>query len=246
MTRRKKHAVALPPPWAPWSNWVLRLDEVYRHDGKFIEPLSERWRQARRGRLTASQNAIVIAERRPATWNRLMDQLDRELTPDWQREERNVPAMNWGRKYESAAIANIMLIDGDDLTDPGLLFHEKYPFVAATPDAMIDGRISVQIKCPYNSDNHLALLYNGIGALKSLYAAQVQWELWVSKAESIRFYSYDPRQPAAAQLARIDILADKETLDKFDTNVRDFATLFNEGKRLNEGKTRLASVPALF
>lgn len=239
----RRTAIARTPPWA---KWIERTNAIYYPADKYIFPLSEEWRRARRGRLTASERAITIHDRRPSAWNRLMDQLDAELLPTYQWEEKSAPALSWGREHEPGALANITLSEGHDIVDPGLIFHKKYPFVAATPDGVIGtdgGPVSVQIKCPYNPDNHLRLLYGGQSALKPVYYAQTQWELWVAGASAIKFYSYDPRQPAATQLVRLDLPADEKMLDTFDQNVQEFAELFSQGKRLAEGKLSALGIP---
>ncbi len=232
MARRKKPGV--PPP--PWVSWVHRLDAVFLPDGKLIEPLSERWRQARRGRLTASERAAIIHDRRPAEWNALMDALDAELADDYQWVEKSAPALSWGRDNEKAALASIELAYGREVVEPGLIFHPELPFVAATPDGLIedDKRVSIQVKCPYNPKNHLDTLYTK--TLRPVYYMQVQWEAWVTKADEIEFYSFDPRQPLATRLVRLDIPVNREVLDRFSENVRDFATMYSQGRRLAEGK----------
>jgi hypothetical protein len=174
-------------------------------------------------------------------WNKMMREIEHELGPDYQWTEANAPALTWGRDHEKEALANITLIEGENIVDPGLLFHDKYPFVAATPDGMIDGKITVQIKCPYNSENHLTTLYQK--TIKPVYRWQVLWEAWVAKAEAIRFYSYDPRQPMATQLVRLDIPVEQKALDILDRNTQDFATMFSQGKQLGEGRLRAEGIP---
>ena len=227
----------------PWAPWAQRLNEIFpiRNGTPPIEPLSEEWRQARRGRLTASSRAILIAERNPAMWNRMMHEIDHELSPGYQWVEANAPALAWGRDHEKEAIANIMLNEADELTEPGLIFHPKYPFVAATPDGLIDGKISVQIKCPYNSKNHLETLYNK--TIRPVYRYQTLWEAWCTGAKQIRFYSYDPRQPMKTQLVRLDIPVEQKVLDTFEKNAVEFAELFSQGKRLAEGRLSAMGIP---
>lgn len=232
----------VPPVWAPW---VARLDALFPRNGQFIKPLSEDWRQARRGRLTASERALVIAERSPALWNALLDTINVELSDDYQWTENTAPALEWGRTHESAAIANIELLHGEELTEPGLVFHPDFPFVAATPDAMGDGgNVSIQIKCPYNPRNHLQMLYEK--SLRPIYYHQVQWEAWVTNAAVSKFYSYDPRQPLATQLVELTIPVNAELLDKFRAGVQDFAAMLVEGRRLGTGTVSPMSIPTLF
>lgn len=236
--------VVRPAPIVATSRWARRLDEIFPRDGLFVEPLSERWRQARRGRLTASRHAAIIANRTARGWKALAERIEAELHPDWQWSEVDVPALRWGQDHEAEAIGNVELALGVDVVDPGLLFHPELIYVAATPDGLIDGTCSLQLKCPINSEIHLNTLYTR--EIGSVYAHQIQWEAWVSGASEIIFASYDPRQPMKAQLAVVPVPVDRELFRTFDANVREFAELFDAGKSLAEGRTRVEGIPDLF
>lgn len=222
----------------PFEAWLKKLYAVFPPHGDFIEPLSEEWRQARRGRLTASARAEIIYKRNPKSWNLLMDKLDHELSPDYQWTEANAKALSWGRDHEAEAISNIILDHGRDVQNPGLVFHQQHPWIAATPDGRVcEGRrrASVQIKCPYDSKNHLATLYQK--KLDPTYFYQIQWEAWVDRANEIEFYSYDPRQPLPTRLVRLDIPVNQKVLDTFRANALEFAAMYCSGTRMNTGTT---------
>lgn len=239
--RRKKSDIdqRVPMQVYPYTKWVQRLNKVFLPDGQFIEPLSERWRLARRGRLTASQRAEIIYKRNPKSWNLLIDKINAELEPDYFKDEvRNVKALDWGRKYEPVAISNIMLDHGRDVVDPGLIFHTQHPWMAATPDGSIrDGgrRISIQIKCPYDSKNHLDMLYSK--KVDPTYFYQCQWEAMIDGADDIEFYSFDIRQPLVSRLVRINMPVQSEIVDRLYKNALEFGDLFCSGQKLPTGKT---------
>lgn len=234
----KPESARAPVQQYAYSPWVQRLNKVFFPDGQFIEPLSERWRQARRGRLTASKRAEIIYNRRPAEWNALADEIEHELSPEYQWTEARGKALDWGRDHEKQAIANIELDYGRDVGDPGLLFHTEHPWIAATPDGLVtEGRkrISVQIKCPYNPRNHLDTLYNK--TLRPVYFYQVQWEGMVSGADEIEFYSFDPRQPLATRLVQLKIPVQQEVVDRLYTNALEFGHMIVTGSRMATGST---------
>lgn len=244
MPRRKvkPESERAPMQVYPYTTWVQRLNKVFFPDGRFIEPLSERWRLARRGRLTASQRAEIIYKRNPKSWNLLIDKLNAELDPDyWRDEVRGVKALDWGRKYEPIAIANIMLDHGRDVIDPGLIFHPQHPWMAATPDGSIRDkgrRISIQLKCPYDSKNHLDLLYaKDVYKADPTYFYQAQWEAMIDGADDIEFYSFDIRQPLVSRLVRIDMPVQAEIVDRMYRNALEFADLFCSGQKMQTGKT---------
>ena len=59
-------------------------------------------------------------------------------------------ATNWGTKYEPVAIQLYEKIENDKVYELGLLKHNKYKWLAASPDGIrLNGKL-VEIKCVYN------------------------------------------------------------------------------------------------
>lgn len=220
-------------------NWIARLDELWPRDGRYIKPLSEEWRQARRGRLTASGAAYPIKVFGKGIETLRLKILD-ALRPEWQWRELSLPQLEWGREYEPAAIARVELDLGAEVVDPGCLFHPELPYCSATPDGIIDGHISLQIKCPHNPQVHLKTFYGE--KLKPLYYCQVQFEAWVANCDQIIFASFDPKQPAATRLAIREIEIDLRLQETFDTNARRFKALI-EGRPDNPSRAIPITIP---
>jgi hypothetical protein len=217
------------------SHWVERLHEIHPIvPGQYIKANTPEWYNARRGRLTASTRAELIHNNQGL--GMLRESIEKELAPDWARDEYDNAAMAWGRNNEAGALSVLELETGLSIRDPGLIFHPSMPFVAGTPDGVADNgdnRISIQIKCPYNPKRHLDNLYGG-GAIKTQYWYQVQWEAWLLDATKILFVSYDPRQPLATQLAIIGIEVDLDTRHQFAQNARAFQR-YMDGEAVNSG-----------
>lgn len=205
-------------------DWSAELDKIFVRDGSYITPLSEKWRQSRRGRLTASGGANTIVpfgDRGIAT---LMKKLRAEMQPDWAWKELSLPQLDWGRNYEGAALASVELALGAEVVEPGTMFHPRRPYCSATPDGLIDGHITLQIKCPHKPSIHLDTLYNK--KLKLAYYRQVQWESWCAAADAIIFASFDPQQPLATRLIMIDVPINHQLIETFERNVDRFKVLF--------------------
>lgn len=186
--------------------------------------LTDRWFEARRGRLTASRRAEIIEMRNGTKWRIMASEIDQEIDPSYRHSHVDAPAMRWGRQNERPALDAIQAALKQELTEPGLLLHPKYDFVGATPDGLVNGDTCIQVKCPYNQNNHMkTVLDNQIG---QAYYCQVQWESWVSGRDNIIFASFDPRQPAYAQLHMIDIPVDKDMHSRFDAQTAEFAEYF--------------------
>ena len=65
-------------------------------------------------------------------------------------DNNNNNAMRWGNKYEPVAIKLYETFENDKVYDLGLLKHNKYPWLAASPDGIrLNGKL-VEIKCVYN------------------------------------------------------------------------------------------------
>ncbi len=243
------------------KTWVERLNEVFIPDGEWIEPLSDRWWQARRGRISASSRAVTLATRKGGPWSNLMVKLENELRPDYVHHQvQGVGSLDWGNNHELKAIANIELHLGVDLVEPGMLFHPEHPYCEATPDSLLDDKITVQIKCPMKPEFHLAVLHNGKSAIKRNYFIQTQFEAWIAAAESAMFVSFDPRQRQASQLAIVELPIDRALHDAWEENVPLFRTLFEaddhelaiaaelskKAKVIHKGIARPIGVPNLF
>ena len=65
-----------------------------------------------------------------------------------------------------------------------------------SPDGMLNEKTGIEIKCPYNNENHVLHMMVGNGddlkRIKSEYYWQVQMSMLVTGAESWYFVSYNP------------------------------------------------------
>jgi len=234
-------------------DWLKQLDAIFPRDHKYIEPLSERWWQARRGRLTSSGAPHVIApfgDRGVAT---LMKKLTAEMEPGWKPNELDLPQLRWGRKYERAAIASIELQLGVDIADPGTIFHQGYPFCSATPDGEFDD-VVIEVKCPHSREKHLKNIYDepvlkvGKRGGRHKWWMQMQWEAWCrGHTDLILFASFDPEQPLATRLRLTEVPVDLEIQEKFERNVLRFKNLFENGVSISPGTNATPiGIPELF
>lgn len=178
------------------------------------------WYRARRGRCTASKRAETIATGSVRTWKTMLGEVEYELASDYQRDGYTNDAMQWGNDHEAQAIANLELEVGADVREPGFILHPSYSWAGATPDGFIDDDTTIQIKCPYNPQNHLKYIYQP--ELTGTYYYQVQWEAWTSQRQKIIFMSFDPRQPLATRCAIIRLDSSPEVWDKFDRRLSEF------------------------
>jgi hypothetical protein len=215
------------------TTWAARLNEIFPTcwsgdakrvvpaDGgpRFIEPNTERWLLARRGRVTASARAEKIGL--CTNFNDvagLAEEIRGELDHGYERKPNMQNAyMAWGHKYEREALFNISIDLGVDFTEPGLIFHRDLQGAACTPDAYMGDDITVQVKCPYYSRNHLKMVYEK--SISRQYWYQVQFECWLSGRTKILFASYDPRQPLSTRIFKLWIQPHQETWRQFERGI---------------------------
>lgn len=188
--------------------------------------MSEEWKLARRGRLTASSRARSIAgPRAKQNWPKLKDKLLWEMSDGWEWQEASLAALDWGNEHERRALSMIEFqIDGD-LEEPGFLLHPNRPYAGGTPDGLIRGlagTTAVQVKCPHDPDIHLKTLLAKKLANKQ-YWFQLQWEGWITDADALLFASFDPRQRRTErQLALVPIPVDWDVRHTFEQRCDEF------------------------
>lgn len=215
-------------------NWIAQLDALWKPTpGQRVKTMSDEWKLARRGRLTASSRARSVAgPRAVGNFPKLRDKILAELRPDYQWVEQQFAATEWGNEHERRALSNLELhlgLDDIESYEPGFLLHPTRPYAGATPDLLIERRVgtgkfrtAVQVKCPYDADVHLKTLTTKMLHDRQ-YWYQLQWEGWITNATDLMFVSFDPRQRRLErQLAVLDIPVDHKVRGIFESRCDQF------------------------
>lgn len=98
----------------------------------------------------------------------------------------------------------------------GFIKHPTLAFVGGSPDGLIDDDSGVEIKCPFNSANHLQCWLSG---MPEDHMAQIQGLMWITGRKQWLFASYDPRMPEKHQLYLQTIERDDEYIAKLEENI---------------------------
>ena len=136
----------------------------------------------------------------------------------------NGNALEWGNAHEHEALLRLQQIrKGSEFIYYGGAspkFFELTPFSGGSPDAVSDDSEVVEIKCPYNSAEHIEhLLLNDENDLKSYYPEaywQMTFNMICTGLDKGLFVSYDPRY--ADEVLQIKIIS-------FDINEEDAALI---------------------
>jgi len=129
-------------------------------------------------------------------------------------------SMDWGNEYELDAIEAYQTQTGQMVTLNDVIQHPTLDYVAGTPDGLIGSEGIIEVKCPYNSVNHLMNLKSG--AQLDDYKYQIQGYLWITGRKWCDFVSYDPRFKKDLQLAIYRVDRDQLLIDELAARVQEF------------------------
>ena len=183
---------------------------------------SEDWYAARLGKATASRFRDAIAALKsgaPAQAQRdyLTELVVERLTQQPIQRFQNA-AMTWGTEQEPAARAAYERVTGRIVEETGFVAHDTL-MAGCSPDGLVDWDGLIEIKCPFNTANHIETLLNGMPAD---HIPQVQGQMWITGREWCDFVSYDPRMPEALQLRVQRIQRDEAFIADLERRVTSF------------------------
>jgi len=160
-----------------------------------MEQGTPEWLEARRGKVTASRVADVIAKTKSGyaasranyMAELLCERLTGETAPCFMND-----AMRWGTEKEPEARAAYCFRTDADVEQVAFIDHPRIGMAGASPDGLIGADGMLEIKCP-NTATHLDTLASGKPAGK--YVTQMQWQMACAGRAWCDFVSYDPRLP---------------------------------------------------
>jgi predicted phage-related endonuclease len=140
-------------------------------------------------------------------------------------QELDAWAVRWGREYETEAITEAEKTLG--FIEPAeRVVHPTYDFVSGEPDGLVGREAIVEVKCPYNSSNHLANIRNGEQIEQYMY--QMQGYLWLTGRQLCYFVSYDPRFPAPYKISIRLVERNQAMIDEIEKRVIEFNGFVNQ------------------
>jgi putative phage-type endonuclease len=199
-----------------------------------LTQLTDEWFAARRGKVTASRVADVVAQTKSgwgASRGNYMAQLIAERLTDTTAEPYTNAAMQWGTDTEPQARAAYEFFADDgriealeemveaEVKEIGFVIHPKIKEAGASPDGFVGADGEVQIKCP-NTATHIETLLSA--AIPKKYITQMQWGLACSGRKWCDFVSFDPRMPTHLQLFTQRVQRDDERIEALEEMVVEF------------------------
>lgn len=200
---------------------------------------TDEWHAMRRGKVTASRVADVMAKTKTgygAGRNNYMAELLCERLTGATAPCFMNDAMRWGTEKEPEARAAYCFRTDADVSEIAFMGHPTIAMAGASPDGLVFDNGMLEIKCP-NTATHLDTLASGKPAGK--YVTQMQWQMACSGRSWCDFVSYDPRLPENLRffLTRIDrddaLISDMEAevrafLSELDAKIADLNARYGE------------------
>ena len=159
-----------------------------------MEQRTEEWFLARKGKVTASRIADVMAKGRGGaeslTRAKYIDQLVTERLTKYIAEGYTNEAIQRGIDLEATARAAYEFKTSSNVTEVGFIDHPSIDMSGASPDGVLLCDGLVEIKCP-NSNTHIEYILAGKPPAK--YVPQMAWQLACTGRKWVDFVSYDDR-----------------------------------------------------
>lgn len=200
------------------------FDEIV---GTLSDQRSIDWERIRLGRFTASEINKLMGKRtanKPFTdtaMTYIKSKIAEQLTGV--SEQKHGAALEWGLDNEGEAIQVFQQRTG--LKVDVAMFVPYGDHAGGSPDGYIGEYAIIEVKCPYNSANHVEFLLLGEGNelkdVKPEYYDQIQSNLLFTKRSQAYFISYDPRMPDPMNLAYRIVQRDDNRIEEIKERLSD-------------------------
>lgn len=189
-----------------------------------VEQGSSEWLRLRLGLVSASRFKDIMTNPRnktelfSSTAKSYMLELIAEILTGEQKEVSG-KALEWGSNNEKSAQIEYAFEQGVAVDDIGICLTDDKQ-VGASPDGLVGDFGGLEIKCPYNSANHIATVVSG--EMPKEHTAQVQGNLLVNNRLWWDFVSYDPRIDGKGRILITRIHRDEEYIAKLQEKLTAF------------------------
>jgi len=164
-----------------------------------IHQRTKEWMKERTGKFTASTfgNCMGKGKNRDFTipgYALIQEKVAEKLTGEV--KEITGKALEWGEAYEDEAIKMYEKVTGNKVDEAPFVPLEDYEDEAGgSPDGFVGEKGIIEVKCPWNSANHIESLESGTmpARWRVKYYTQMQFNMMVTKTDYCDFISYDPR-----------------------------------------------------
>lgn len=215
-----------------------------------IEQRSEAWFELRKGKITSSEFHKIMGEGRgkdglsetAKTYllEKVAESFNGFLAPT------SGIALDWGRELEDMALEIYKNKAKQPATKCSFIqVNEHY---GGSPDALVEDRGAVEIKCPYNSTNHFKHgLIKSDAEFKKVapaYYYQAMSHILVSNAKWCDFVSFDPRVDEKYMMFIYRLHRDEEEIQNMKAKLEVAVEYMKELRAIFEAKVEEGTIEA--
>jgi putative phage-type endonuclease len=202
-----------------------------------IEQGTPEWHELRRGKVTASRVADIMAKTKTGTstsrGNYLVELALQRVTGTVEESFSNT-AMQWGTDNEPYARMAYEASSNVFVEQVPFIDHPVIPWFGCSPDGLVATDGGVEIKCPYQSAIHWG--YVKANELPAKYVYQVHTQIMCAERDWWDFVSFDPRMPERSKLLIKRVYRDEKILADIESAVKQFLEEVEKEVELMKGK----------
>jgi len=200
-----------------------------------IEQGTEAWHELRKGKVTASRVADIMAKTKTGVsasrGNYLIELALQRVTGNIEPMYTN-DAMAWGTATEPQARVAYEVKTGNFVDQIAFVDHFTIEWFGCSPDGLVGNDGLIEIKCP-NSATHWATIKDGKPPAK--YVIQMQSQMAVTNREWCDFVSFDPRMPERSQLFICRVERDNKMIEEIQSEIVKFLSEVESEVNLMKG-----------
>jgi putative phage-type endonuclease len=200
-----------------------------------IKQNTDAWLEFRKGKVTASRVADVLAKTKTGVsasrGNYLIELALQRVTGVIEPSYTN-DAMQHGKDNEATARVAFEVAHNVFVDQVAFVNHPTIKDFGCSPDGII-GDSLLELKCPYQSAVHWSYFKDGC---PSKYYTQIQAQMSCTGAKSVWFVSFDPRMPARSQLYIEEVMREEEFIKKMEEEVLKFLNEVEVEMQLMKGE----------
>lgn len=179
-----------------------------------VDDSDTQWQKDRLGKFTSSRIGALMTSGRgkdkywgDTAMSYIYEKIAELMTgvPHYITESK---AMDWGTDHEPIAIERYNEVTDNNAYHMGKMFIKFNEICGGSPDAFVGDDGILEVKCPYNSANHIRTYITG--EVDKNYLYQCQGNMLFSDRKWCDFVSFDPRMPEELQLKIIRVERDEE------------------------------------
>jgi putative phage-type endonuclease len=200
-----------------------------------VEQGTPEWHELRRGKVTASRVADILAKTKSgasASRQNYLIELALQRTTKTIEPSYTNAAMEWGTATEPQARVAYEVATHNFVDQVPFVDHPTIKGFGCSPDGLVgDGLL--EIKCP-NSATHWE--YFKAKEPPKKYFIQMQAQMAVTGAKWCDFVSFDPRMPERSQLLIVNVPRDPEFILYMEAEIKQFLNEVETEVKLMENK----------